>query len=130
MNWKKGDLFVVAAVLVAALALFAIRALPAAAENRELRVELNGSTIEKITLKENDVQTLTIPLDKRGEAVVEIENGRVRMLPMSKELCPQAICSHVGWIEHAGEAIVCLPNRLVLTVVGGAAEDVLDGVAR
>lgn len=128
MNWKKGDLLVVVVVLVAALALFAIRALPAAAENRVLRIELDGETLKEVPLTEGDVQTITIPLDK-GEAVVEIEDGRVRMLPMSKELCPQAICSHVGWVEHAGEAIVCLPNRLVLTVVGGAVEDVLDGVA-
>lgn len=52
------------------------------------------------------------------------------MLPISKELCPQGICSHVGWIEHPGDAIVCLPNRLVLTIVGGDAAEMLDGVTR
>ena len=127
MQWKKGDLLVIAAVLVAALALLALRALPAAAEHRVLRIELDGRIIEEVTLQANGEQTITVPLDK-GEAVVEINEGRVRMLPLSKELCPQGICSHVGWIEFPGEVIVCLPNRLVLTVIGGASEDILDGV--
>ena len=48
---------------------------------------------------------------------MEINEDEVRMLPLSKELCPQGICSHVGWIEFPGEVIVCLPNRLVLTVL-------------
>lgn len=129
MSWKKGDLLVITAVLAVALLLLGMRALPAAAEERVLRIELNGERIQEIALKENDVQTITIPLSK-GNAIVEIENGRARMLPMSRELCPQGICSHVGWAENSGDIIVCLPNRLVLTVVGGSAEDVLDGVTQ
>ncbi|NLZ38009.1 MAG: NusG domain II-containing protein [Firmicutes bacterium] len=129
MSWKKGDLLVIASVLAVAFILLGMRALPAAAGERVLRIELNGELIQEVSLEENDVETITIPLEK-GNAVVEIENGRARMLPLSKELCPQGICSHVGWAERPGDTIVCLPNRLVLTVVGSSAEEILDGVAR
>lgn len=129
MNWKKGDLLVIAVVLAVALLLLGMRALPAVAEERVLRIELNGEIVREVLLKEDVVQSITVPLSK-GNAIVEIENGRARMLPMSKELCPQGICSHVGWAERSGDIIVCLPNRLVLTVVGGGPEEVLDGVTQ
>jgi hypothetical protein len=128
MNWKKGDLLVVSVVLLFALALLVVRALPAAAGDKVLYIERNGEIIEKIPLSDSLSERITIDISG-GEANIEIEDGRVRMLPLSKKLCPQGICSHVGWVERPGEAIVCLPNRLVLTIAGGEQEEILDGVA-
>ncbi|MCR3921020.1 MAG: NusG domain II-containing protein [Firmicutes bacterium] len=129
MNWKKGDVVVVVTVLVAALVLLGMRALPAVAGNRMLRIELDNRIVTETTLVESEQRTIIVELPT-GEAEVEVEDGRVRMHPMGKELCPQGICSHVGWVERSGDAIVCLPNRLVLTIVGGSTEEVLDGVTQ
>ncbi|NLM51264.1 MAG: NusG domain II-containing protein [Firmicutes bacterium] len=127
MKWKKGDLVVVVAVLLMALSLFAVKALPAAAGERVLQVTLDGQLVKELALTGEHNETITVPIPK-GEAVVEIIDGKVRMLPMSKELCPQAICSHVGWIERPGDAIVCLPNRLIVTIEGnGTTVEELDG---
>lgn len=115
-------------VLLFALALLVVRALPAAAGDKVLYIERNGEIIEKIPLSDSLSERITIDISG-GEANIEIEDGRVRMLPLSKKLCPQGICSHVGWVERPGEAIVCLPNRLVLTIAGGEQEEILDGVA-
>jgi hypothetical protein len=92
-----------------------------------LVIEQDGKLLHELPLAEDRSEVFVFEFS-RGEASVEIENGRVRMLPISKELCPQGICSHVGWIEHPGDAIVCLPNRLVLTIVGGDEAEMLDGV--
>ncbi|NLN06159.1 MAG: NusG domain II-containing protein [Firmicutes bacterium] len=127
MIWKKGDLLIVALVLAAALVLWGLKALPAAAGSRVLVIEQDGKLLHELPLAEDRSEVFVFEFS-RGEASVEIENGRVRMLPISKELCPQGICSHVGWIEHPGDAIVCLPNRLVLTIVGGDEAEMLDGV--
>jgi len=129
MKWKKGDLLIVALVLAAALVLWGLKALPAAAGSRMLVIEQEGKLLHELPLTEDRNEIFTFAFS-RGEANVEITGGRVRMLPISKELCPQGICSHVGWIEHPGDAIVCLPNRLVLTIVGGDAAEMLDGVTR
>lgn len=127
MKWKKGDLLVVFGVLLVALGLMAVRALPASTGDRLLRVELDGVLLEEIPFNEADVEKFPIEFPS-GTATVEIAGGRVRVLPMPKETCPLGICSSIGWVEQAGDAIVCLPNRLVLTVVGGEVNEVWDSV--
>ncbi|MDW7650850.1 MAG: NusG domain II-containing protein [Bacillota bacterium] len=132
MNWKKGDLVVVAVILVIALGFLGVKALPAASGSRLLQVELDGKTIDEIPFDMGSTETITVSLPE-GEALVEIDSGRVRVLPMPKHICPLGICSSVGWVDQAGDAIVCLPNRLVLTVVGGETNEVwdsLDGVTK
>lgn len=122
-------MLVVALVLAAALILWGLKALPAAAGSRMLVIERDGKLLHELPLADDMKEVFALELPG-GEAKVEIENGRVRMLPMSKELCPQGICSHVGWVGHPGDAIVCLPNRLVLTIVGGDETEMLDGVTQ
>ena len=95
-------------VLLFALALLVVRALPAAAGDKVLYIERNGEIIEKIPLSDSLSETITIDIPG-GEANIEIEDGRVRMLPLSKSCVPR-ICSHVGWAA-AGRSIVCLPNN-------------------
>jgi len=62
----------------------------------------------------------------RGEAIIESRDGRVRILPMPTEVCPLGICWATGWIGRTGQSIVCLPNRIVITLRGRAAQ--VDGV--
>ena len=35
--------------------------------------------------------------------------------------CPDQICVHQAPISHVGETIICLPNRVVVTIVGDSA---------
>ena len=52
-------------------------------------------------------------------AVLLIENGTARMTEAS---CPDHVCIDMGVIRYTGQSIVCLPNRLVVTVRGVAGE--------
>lgn len=127
VKWKKGDLLVVAAILLVALGLTVARALPANSGNRLLRVEQGGVLLKEIPFDETVTAEFLIEF-LAGTATVEIAEGRVRLLRMPQEICPLGICSAIGWVEQAGDAIVCLPNRLVLTVVGGEVNEVWDSV--
>lgn len=49
--------------------------------------------------------------------IVEIKNGSVSV---SEASCKNQVCVRHGSISRAGESIVCLPNRLVITIEGGA----------
>ena len=132
MTWKKGDLVVVAVILVVVFSLLGMQALPASSGARFLRVELDGEILDEIPFDETNEDSITVEFPG-GEAEVEIVAGRVRVLPMPKDICPLGICSSVGWVERSGDAIVCLPNRLILTVVGGETNEVwdsLDGVTK
>jgi hypothetical protein len=73
----------------------------------------------------------TFPLDTHkivripgpfGDTVVEVDAGRVRV---KEAHCPNRICEKQGWITRG--AIVCLPNRIVITV-GGESESLPKGV--
>ena len=46
---------------------------------------------------------------------IEIRDGRVRMIEAS---CPNHLCIRQGWISLEGQSIVCLPNRVTVTVHG------------
>ena len=51
--------------------------------------------------------------------IVEISGGSVSV---TKASCKNQVCVRHGKISHTGESIVCLPNRLVVTIEGGDKE--------
>jgi hypothetical protein len=83
--------------------------------------------VEDDELFENKV--LTIPIAK-GEAEIEISDGRARILPMPAKICPRGICSSFGWIERPGEAAICVPNQLVVEVKSEGQNKIVDSVSR
>ena len=112
------DGLVAAAVLAAAAAiLFAFR--PTSGNFLTARIVLDNEVVAELPLS-----TLTQPvaLDVPGAEypiTVEAEPGRVRVLHSD---CPSQDCVHTGWVSRSGGQIICLPNRLVITVTGGTAE--------
>jgi len=54
--------------------------------------------------------------DDLGLNVVEVESGRISI---SKSDCPDGICVRQGWISGGVVPIVCLPNRVIITLDGG-----------
>lgn len=46
---------------------------------------------------------------------VEIRGGRVRVRESD---CPKGICRHAGWRSNPGSTIICLPNRIAITITG------------
>ena len=61
-----------------------------------------------------------------GRTHVEISEGRVRVV---ESPCPNKLCIRMGWIERSGQAIVCLPNKVALTL-GGEDREGVDAVSR
>jgi hypothetical protein len=122
MRIKKGDLLVIAFVLLTVAALMADRYLPVVAGGRLLRIELDGQLVNEISFDADTRKNVVVQMPA-GEATVEITEGRVRIREMPRAICPLGLCSSVGWVERSGDTIVCLPNRLVLTVFGGPADE-------
>lgn len=87
-----------------------------AAEQKYATIYVQNKKIAEISLAPGDQFTHTFQFGNNGEhsAVIEIENGRIRMVPLDEGLCPKAICSHTGWIEYSYESIVCLPNQIMI----------------
>ena len=78
---------------------------------------------------------MELPLDQDTELVLGegghtntliIEDGTAQVIEAS---CPDQICVRQGGIRYAGESIVCLPHKLVITIEGGAQNDI-DAAAK
>ncbi len=50
-----------------------------------------------------------------GVSEVMIENGKVRF---RQSPCNNQYCVHQGWLRHAGQAAICLPNQVALELLG------------
>lgn len=112
------DALVALAVLAAAAAiLFAFR--PKSGNFLTARIVLDNELVAELPLSAlTQPVTLQVP-GARYHITVEAENGRVRV---SHSECPSQDCVHTGWVSRSGGQIICLPNRLVITVTGGGAD--------
>ena len=115
-----GDGLVVLLVAAAAVVLlFLFR--PEGGNFLTATVVLEGETIARY-----DLSALAGPEDLEVEGAaypitIQAEPGRIRILESG---CPGQDCVHTGWASQAGQQIICLPNRLVISLSGGASDDI------
>lgn len=75
-------------------------------------VELSGIVVAEYSLNKNGEYSLN-----NGTNNLIIENG-VAYLNYSN--CPDHTCERTGKIKYVGQTIVCLPNKLSITIKGNA----------
>ena len=122
MSWLKAHRndFLLAAVLLllgGALALFLWLTRQAGGT---VTVRINGELVIELPLSED---TQIVLGEGEHTNTLVIAGGAARVVEAS---CPDRICVQQGAVQYAGESIVCLPHRLVITVHGGASNS-LDG---
>jgi hypothetical protein len=54
-----------------------------------------------------------------GDSHVEVRGGQVRFLDSP---CVGRYCVHAGWLSRAGQVAACLPNGIVIELVGADRE--------
>ena len=104
-------------------------------EQKYVEVHVDNEMVKEISIDAHDEEKriYQIPFEADEEthyAELEVKHGKVRMLPMGRELCPRGICSHTSWISREYETIVCVPNRIVISFAeaGNDSEEELDGI--
>ena len=109
------DIIVVSAILIISLSvliIFNLTRTPGAT----VYVEINGETVAEYSIYENGVYPLN-----GGTNVLVIENGSAYL---NYSDCPDHTCERTGKIRYVGETIVCLPNRVSITIKGESADGV------
>ena len=76
-------------------------------------IEVNHKEVKRLPLSQNQVVHVTGPI---GETEVEIKDGKARVL---KSPCNRKLCIKSGYIQYADRFAACLPNRVVVRVLGG-----------
>ena len=115
---KKADIILSAALIIISLALFFVFSPKGDAGNKAV-VRVGGESVFELNL---DVDgTFEI-----GDGnTCEVKDGKVTMIQAD---CPDFDCVKTGEIYRSGEVIVCLPNKVSITVISDE-DDEIDAVA-
>ena len=103
------DIIVIAAVLLASLAFLLVSDL-LRTDGAYVEITLDGEHVGKHPLAVDGVYELN-----GGTNTLTVKDGAAFM---SYSNCPDHTCENTGKIKYVGQTIVCLPNRLTVTVIG------------
>ena len=108
------DIIVVASLLILSFAVLLIVNLTKE-EGAFAEVTVDGNAAGKYSLAIDGTYSLN-----GGTNTLVIENGEAYMRDSN---CPDHICENTGKIRHVGQTIVCLPNRITVTIIGDSNSD-------
>jgi len=100
----------VALILISLSGSFLVKGLASTGDTAS--IEVNGKLLYRLSLAEDRTVEVHGPI---GITRVEVKQGKIRI---ADSPCPNKLCVRQGWTERG--AIICLPNRVVVTIGGGA----------
>lgn len=125
-NKRLNLILVLAIAAIACVGLVATRLMGANtnADMATVVIRDGEQNVYELPLSQNTTKSVTTDL---GTNLIEIKDGRVHV---EEADCPNQDCVHQGWIDAAGEQIVCLPHKLTVDIVDESAETTYDVVGR
>ena len=116
---KRNDVLLILTVVAVALIAFILWML-LRPSGQFVRVSVDGSEIASYSLSKNAEYSI----DVLGHNTLVIQDGSAYI---SEADCPDHLCIKQGRISSGGQSIVCLPNKVVVEIVGGETE--WDGIS-
>ena len=105
------DIIVISVILLLSLVLLLIVTL-SKEEGATVVVEIDGTIVATYSLDQNGEYSLN-----GGTNVLVIENGKAYL---NYSNCPDHTCEKTGKIQYVGQSIICLPNKIAITIKGEA----------
>ncbi|SHI07600.1 NusG domain II-containing protein [Clostridium intestinale] len=120
------DLIIIGALLILSfLPLGIFMVVKGDKKSGDIIINIDNKIVKKVPLNQSS-ESITYQIDfNNNTGYIEVKDGKVRMLEMSKEICPNSICSDTGWIDKIYQSIVCLPNNIIVTIEG-VEEEAID----
>lgn len=79
--------------------------------------------------KDELIQEIDLSIDntyqvtgENGEVVIEVKDNKIRVI---KENSPYHLCSKQGFIDNSNQSLICLPNKIVITISGEEVDTVV-----
>lgn len=92
-----------------------------------IEVKVDGKIIENINFNDEGVVS-TYPIrSKYGYNILEVNGKKIRVIEAS---CPNKIDVKKGYISNVGETLVCVPNRMIVTIRGETEKNNVDIMVR
>lgn len=122
---KKADFIVIGVVaVIVAVMLFFLYGVNTSSGDY-VQIQIDGECVETLPLDENTTREISTNDD--GVNILVIENGSAVVTDAN---CPDGICANHRAIRKTGESIICLPHKVVITIVNDkTAENEVDAVA-
>ncbi len=117
MKLRKGDFVVILTVLILAVSIWIYPLVGERDTNLVVSISQSGEVIKTAPLIGTDED---IPL---LGCTVRISDGKVAMLESD---CDDEVCIRTGEIDRAGDAIICVPNKVSVEISG---KDGIDAIA-
>lgn len=111
MRKTRNDIITVCLLLVLAISALLVFKI-GKTQGKSVEILSGGEKLFSLPL---DSDTERIIESKKGSNVLVIKNGKASVRSAS---CPDKICANHNAISRVGETIVCLPNELVIRVIG------------
>lgn len=110
---KKQDLFLAAVLLFLALSALLARHFMSGQPAVTAQISVDGAVTNTLDL--NKDQEITVTSKNGGSNTFVIQDGEIWC---SQASCPDQICVHQGKKQRDGDTIVCLPNQMIVTIIG------------
>lgn len=123
----KGDkILIISIILISLISLGFIRNSATGYKEKHVSIQVNGEEIKRVIF-DKSVIGKTIPIQTEfGYNLIEIGDERVRVIEAD---CPDKLDVKQGYISQPNELIVCLPNRLVIEIIGTEKTDDVDYIS-
>ena len=111
MNKKRliGDLILILALIAVGILVFFVITLTRS-EGQTVLVTVNGERVAEYSLTDEGEYSIN-----GGTNVLVISEGKAYLKEAS---CPDKLCVNLGKISMSGERIVCLPNKVMVEILG------------
>lgn len=123
-------LLILALLFLSLLSYTLIKSLFPVPHHRIALVEVNGVEARRISLSDHiKPRKVSLKIDG-GEAVFDVSGHKIRILPLPDEICSKHICSKKGWIDKPWDIIACLPNKIIVRILGDKDIGDIDLISR
>ena len=117
---KKQDFILIGVILAASAILLFFLYGPLSGSGNYVKVEIDGKTVQTLRLDNDTEQQISTDY---GTNTLVIKNGEASVTNAD---CPDRICVNHRGIRRSGESIICLPHKLVITIVNDKDENEVD----
>lgn len=85
-----------------------------------------GECMERVALSDAYHEVFTVQGDQTM-CTIEVDGARMRFV---ESQCYDHTCERTGWVSRVGDTAVCLPNRMMIKIVGADGGDGVDAAVR
>ena len=113
MKLKWGDFVIFTAIAAIVVVMVILGVMKKPEDGLVAKILVKGEIIHEIYLDEIDDEMEFLFHD--GAIKIVAQKGRIRFV---KSDCPDLVCVNTGWIKKPGQIAACLPNRMLIKLIG------------